>query len=29
MILDYIDFDGVERKICRNCVYEIRGRGKS
>ena len=27
--MSYIDFDGVERKICRDCVDGICGRGKS
>ena len=27
--MNYIDFDGAERKICRNCVDKLRGRGKS
>ena len=29
VLLNYIDFDGVDRKIFRNCVDEIQGRGKS
>ena len=29
MLLNYIDFGGAERKICRDCVHEIWGRGKS
>ena len=29
MLLNNIDFDGVERNICCNCVDKIRGRGKS
>ena len=29
MTLDYIDFDRAEHNICRNCVDELRGRGKS
>ena len=29
MVLNYIDFDGEERKICHNCVYEIWVGGKS
>ena len=27
--MNYIDFDGAEKNICRNYVDEIRGRGKS
>ena len=29
MLLNDIDFDGAERKICRDCVDKIQGRGKS
>ena len=29
VLLNDIDFDGAERKICRDCVDELRGRGKS
>ena len=29
VILNYIDFDRAEQKICRDCVDEIRGQGKS
>ena len=29
VVLNDIDFDGVERNICRNCVDELHGRGKS
>ena len=29
VLLDDIDFDGAEQKICRNCVDELRVRGKS
>ena len=29
VVLNDIDFDGEERKICRNCVDKIWGRGKS
>ena len=28
MILNAIDFDGAERKICRNCVNNLRDQGK-
>ena len=27
--MNYIDFDGSERKICRNCVEKLQGQGKS
>ena len=29
VLLNYIDFGGAEQMICRNCVDEIRGQGKS
>ena len=29
MVLNDVDFDGTERKICRDCVDEIQGKGKS
>ena len=29
MILNDINFDGTERKICRDCAENLRGRGKS
>ena len=29
VLLNYIDFGGAEWKICRDCVHEIWGRGKS
>ena len=29
MVLDYIYFDGEERRIFRDCVEKLRGRGKS
>ena len=29
LVLDYNDFDGAERNICRGCVDKIRGWGKS
>ena len=29
MVLNSIDFDEDEWKICRNCVYKLRGWGKS
>ena len=29
VILNYIHFDGAERKICHDCVDKLRGRGKS
>ena len=29
ILLNYIGFDGAERKICRNFVDKLRGRGKS
>ena len=29
MVLNYIDFDGAERKICRDCVDELRVGRKS
>ena len=29
MVLNFIDFDGVERNICLDCVDDLRGRGKS
>ena len=28
VILNCIDFDGAERKICRNCVNKIQGQGR-
>ena len=29
MVLNDVDFDGTERKICRDFVDEIQGKGKS
>ena len=29
VLLNYIDFEGAERKICRNCVEKLREPGKS
>ena len=29
VVLNYINFDGAERKICRNCVDKLRVQGKS
>ena len=29
LLFNYIDFDGAKRKICRNFVGKLRGRGKS
>ena len=29
MVLNYIDFDGTERRFSHNCVDELLGRGKS
>ena len=29
VLLNYVDFGGAERNVCRNCVENIRVRGKS